>query len=93
MSVASCTWQYLAVVGLYDGLACVCRLHARETDASAHSVGVAKNARRDDVAELGEARLEVALRHEGGQVGDVQVGRVLLLLLQTDKNRETFETK
>ena len=76
------TCENLPVERLYDLLALLARLHARESDAPARAVVVAQDPRRDDVSELREHRLEVALEHVRRQVRDVQVGRVLLLLLE-----------
>lgn len=65
-----------------DGVARVLGVHAREADAATGAVRVAQYPRRDDLAVRREHQLEIDLAHVRRQVRDVQVGRVLLLLLK-----------
>lgn len=55
-----------------------------KADPSTGAVGVAENACGDDLTEGLQHALQLLLIHGQGQVGDIQVGRVLLLLLQKD---------
>lgn len=55
-----------------------------KADSSAGTVGIAENACGDHLAEGLQHALQLLLVHGQGQVGDIQVGRILLLLLQKE---------
>jgi hypothetical protein len=67
---------------LNDLFAFLSALHARKADAATLAVLIAQNASADHHSELRQHRLEQLLVEAGWQVGDVQISRVLLLLLQ-----------
>jgi hypothetical protein len=81
------TCDHLVVEGVDDGVALVPVLHASEAYTAAEAVWLSQDACRDDGAVVLEQAFQVLLREVHGQVGDVQVGRVLLLLLQHTKER------
>jgi len=76
------TLQAKAVVLLYDSLALVLRFHARESHAATHAVDVTKYARGNDRAVRSKHLLEVGLGDIARQIGDVEICRILFLLLQ-----------
>ena len=69
-----------------DVLAFLLRFHASEADAATDVLVVAQNPRRDHLAERRNHQLQVRLGQVTRQVGEVQVRRVLFLLLQRQQN-------
>lgn len=59
-----------------------------EAHTAAGAVGVSEDAGGDDLAEGLEHALQLLLVNGQRQVGDVQVGGVLLLLLQVNKKQK-----
>ena len=66
-----------------NGVCCV----PGEAHASAGTVGIPEDARGDDLAEGLQHALQLLFVHGQRQVGDVQVGGVLLLLLKARLRR------
>ena len=73
--------QQLPVEYANDLVALLPRLHPGETDASALAASVAQDPGRDDSPVFVEHVVKVLLGDVGRQVGQVQIGRILLLLL------------
>ena len=76
------TGQHLVVECVDNGFTLVSRLHPGEADTATEAVGFTQNSGGDDGAVVLEHVLQVLLGEVHGQVGNVQVGGVLLLLLQ-----------
>jgi len=77
------TWQQFVVESVNDRLTYVLRLHADEADAATDAVGWTKNTRGHDGTEAGEHHLQVFLGRVHRQVGNVQIGIIAFLLLET----------
>lgn len=56
-----------------------------EADTFALSGGVAQNAGRDDLSVLSEQCLHIVLFEVKRQIGDIEIGRILLLLLRREQ--------
>lgn len=72
--------KHLGVLNVFAQPKCV----PGEAHSSAGAVGVTQDASGDGLAEGLQHVLQLLFVHRQGQVGDVQVGRILLLLLQVD---------
>ena len=82
------TVEVFSVERVDDGIARLLGVHSRETDAAAGSVRVAQDPRGNHFSVRREHHLQVDLAQVRRQVRDVQVGRVLLLLLRNEIYKE-----
>ncbi len=78
--------QQFPVEDADDLVALFPRLHAGEADAPALAASVAQHPGRDDSAVLVEHVVQVLFGDVGRQVGQVQIGWILLLLLLAKQN-------
>ena len=76
------TVEEFAVECVDDGIARLLGIHARETHSSTGAVRIAQYPRGNDFSVRREHRFQVHLADVRRQVGDVEIGRVLLLLLK-----------
>ena len=83
------TWYFLAIKCLDDLFALLFGLHAGKAHAPAVALVVSQDARGDDLPKRGKHLLQIGLCHVQRQVGNVQVGRVLFLLLWSHKHTNT----
>ena len=63
-------------------------LHASKPYTTADAIWVTQDSSGDHLTKRWEYGLQVALCHVGGQVGYVQVGGVLFLLLKDSKDKK-----
>ena len=76
------TVEVFSVESVYNGVARFLRVHSGEADAAARTLRVAQYPRGNDLSVRREHRLQVDLADVRRHVGDVQIRRVLLLLLR-----------
>ena len=76
------TVEVFSVESVYDGVARLLSVHPREADSSTGAVRIAQDPRGNDFSVRREHHFQVHLAQVRRQVGDVQVGRILLLLLK-----------
>ena len=67
---------------VYDRIARLLGVHARKTDSSTGALRVAQYPRGNDFSIRREHRFQIDFANVRWQVGDVEIGRVLLLLLK-----------
>ena len=76
------TVEEFAIERVYDGITRLLGIHACETDSSTGALRIAQYPRGNDFSVRREHRFQVYFAHVRRQVGDVEIGRVLLLLLK-----------
>ena len=80
------TVEVFSIECVDDGLARLFGIHARKTDSSAGAVRIAQYPCRNDFTVRREHRFQIDFADVRWQTGDVQIGRILLLLLkQTER--------
>ena len=76
------TCHEFAVQNLDDFLADLTRLHASKAHAAALHAGITQHPSRHHTSVRLQHRVQVALRHERRQIGQVEVRRVRVLQVQ-----------
>ena len=82
MKTAKRTIEKLSVERIYNGFAGLLSIHARKPDPTADALRIAQYPRGDDFSIGREHCFQVDLADVRRQIGDIEIGRILLLLLQ-----------
>lgn len=84
VSSLSPTWQHLVIKRIYYLVTFLFRFHSGKSDSSANSIWFAQYPCGDDRPVFFEHILKILFHEVNWKIGNVQVGRVLFLLLLTE---------